>query len=235
MEQGCVGSILLSPSSPACARSAEKPTEVLSFGTSQELFECPFSLRAEVAIVFSQATGRSSSGRAMARLRPPKRPLEEDRSDSIESEGDTRRDAHHYPHIVVRDAARAAEWYIEALGAEERSRIPVPGDKLMSVELRFGDSALMVADEFPEMGVLSPQSVGGTSTVLNLYVEDVDALWERVGGAGAEVLHPLEDTFWGDRHGQLIDPFGHRWAISQHVRDVPPDEIARAAAEAFGG
>jgi len=105
----------------------------------------------------------------------------------------------------------------------------------MSVELRFGDSALMVADEFPEMGVLSPQSVGGTSTVLNLYVEDVDALWERVGGAGAEVLHPLEDTFWGDRHGQLIDPFGHRWAISQHVRDVPPDEIARAAAEAFGG
>jgi PhnB protein len=110
------------------------------------------------------------------------------------------------PHIVVRDAARAAEWYIEALGAEERSRIPVPGDKLMSVELRIGDSAVMVADEFPEMGVLSPQSVGGTSTVLNLYVEDVDALWERVVEAGAEVLHPLGDTFWGDRHGQITDP-----------------------------
>ena len=138
------------------------------------------------------------------------------------------------PHIVVRDAARAAEWYIEALGAEERSRIPVPGDKLMSVELRFGDSALMVADEFPEMGVLSPQSVGGTSTVLNLYVEDVDALWERVVEAGAEVLHPLGDTFWGDRHGQITDPFGHRWALAQHVRDVSPEEIARAAAEAFG-
>ena len=98
------------------------------------------------------------------------------------------------PHIVVRDAARAAEWYAAALGAEERSRIPVPGGKLMSVELWFGDSAVMVADEFPEMGVLSPQSVGGTSTVLNLYVEDGDALWERAVGSGAEVLHPLGDT-----------------------------------------
>src|SRR5215216_30751 len=86
------------------------------------------------------------------------------------------------PHIVVRNAARAAEWYAEALCAEERSRIPVPGGKLMSVELWFGDSAVMVADEFPEMGVLSPQSVGGTSTVLNLYAEDVDALWERAVG-----------------------------------------------------
>jgi PhnB protein len=139
------------------------------------------------------------------------------------------------PHIVVRDAARAAEWYAEALGAEERSRIPVPGGKLMSVELWFGDSAGMVADEFPEMGILSPQSVGGTSTVLSLYVEDVDSIWERAVGAGAEVLHPLEDTFWGDRHGQIIDPFGHRWGLAQHMRDVPTNEIVRAAAEAFGG
>jgi PhnB protein len=106
------------------------------------------------------------------------------------------------PHIVVRDAARAAEWYIEALGAEERSRIPVPGDKLMSVEL---------------------------------YVEDVDALWKRAVGAGAEVLHPLGDTFWGDRHGQITAPFGHRWGLAQHMRNVPPEEISRAAAEAFGG
>jgi PhnB protein len=138
------------------------------------------------------------------------------------------------PHIIVRDAARAAAWYAEALGAEERSRIPVPGGKLMSVELWFGDSAVMVADEFPEMGVLSPQSLGGTSTVLNLYVEDVDALWERVVGAGGEVLHPLGDTFWGDRHGQISDPFGHRWGLAQHVRDVPTEEIVRAAAEVFG-
>jgi len=139
------------------------------------------------------------------------------------------------PHIVVRNAARAAEWYAEALGAEERSRIPLPGGKLMSVELWFGDSAVMVADEFPRMGVLSPQTVGGTSTVLNLYAEDVDALWECAVRAGAEVLHPLEDTFWGDRHGQISDPFGHHWGLAQHVRDVPPAEIVRAAAEAFGG
>ena len=131
------------------------------------------------------------------------------------------------PHIVVRDAARAAEWYAEALGAVERSRIPLPNGKLMSVELWFGDSAVMVADEFPEMGILSPQSLGGTSTVLNLYVEDVDALWDRVVGAGAEVLHPLGDTFWGDRHGQITDPFGHRWGLAQHVSDVPTEEIAR--------
>jgi PhnB protein len=105
----------------------------------------------------------------------------------------------------------------------------------MSVELRFGGSAVMVADEFPEMGIYSPQTVGGTSTVLNLHTEDVDALWRRAVEAGAEVLHPLQDQFWGDRHGQLTDPFGHRWGLAQHLRDVPPEEVVRAAAEAFGG
>ena len=139
------------------------------------------------------------------------------------------------PHIIVRDAARAVEWYKEALGAEERSRVPLPGGKLMSVELWFGDSTVMVADEVPEMGVLSPQTVGGTSTVLQLYTEDVEILWKRAVDAGAVVLHPLQDQFWGDRHGQLTDPFGHRWGLATHVRDVPPEEIARAAAAAFGG
>jgi PhnB protein len=138
------------------------------------------------------------------------------------------------PHIVVRDAAQAAEWYKQAFGAQERSRVPLPGGKLMSVELWFGDSAVMVADEFPEMDVVSPRTVGGTSTVLHLYTEDVDALWARAVNAGAQVLHPLQDQFWGDRHGQLTDPFGHRWGLATHVRDVPPEEIARAAA-AFGG
>ncbi len=139
------------------------------------------------------------------------------------------------PHIVVRDAARAVEWYKQAFGAEECSRVPVPGGKLMSVELRFGDSTVMVADEFPEMGVCSPQTFGGTSTVLNLSTEDVDALWRRAVDAGAEVLHPLQDQFWGDRHGQLTDPYGHRWGLAQHLRDVPHEEIVRAAAAAFGG
>ena len=105
----------------------------------------------------------------------------------------------------------------------------------MSVELRFGDSTVMVADEFPEMGVLSPESVGGTYGALHLATEDVDALWERALGAGAEVFHPLGDTFWGDRFGQIVDPFGHRWGLAQRVREVPHDEVVRAAAEAFGG
>jgi PhnB protein len=137
-------------------------------------------------------------------------------------------------HIVVRDAAGAAQWYQRAFGAEERSRIPLPGGKLMSVELWFGDSAVMVADEFPELGICSPQTVGGTSTVLHLDTEDVDALWERALDAGAEVLHPLQDQFWGDRYGQLTDPYGHRWGLAQHLRDVPHEEVVRAAAAAFG-
>ena len=139
------------------------------------------------------------------------------------------------PHIVVREAARAAEWYVAALGAEERDRLELPGGKLMYVELWFGDSAVRVADEFPEAGVLSPQSIGGTAVVLHLSTDDVDALWKRAVDAGAEVLHPLADQFWGDRQGQVIDPFGHRWGMAQHVRDVPRDEIVRAAAAAFGG
>jgi PhnB protein len=138
------------------------------------------------------------------------------------------------PHIVVRDAARAAEWYARALGAEERGRLELPNGKLMYVELWVGDSAVMVADEFPEFDIRSPQTVGGTSTVLNLHTDDVDALWERAVAAGAEVLRPLDDAFWGERHGQLTDPFGHRWGLAQRVRDVPEDEIARAAAAAFG-
>jgi PhnB protein len=139
------------------------------------------------------------------------------------------------PHIVVRDAARAADWYTRAFGAREVERLPVPGGKLMHVELRFGDSSVMMADEFPEMGVLSPLSMGGTPIVLELLTDDVNALWERAVQAGAEVLHPLQDQFWGDRQGQLTDPFGHRWNLAQHVRDVSHEEVARAAWAAFGG
>jgi PhnB protein len=138
------------------------------------------------------------------------------------------------PHLVVRDAAAAAEWYRRAFGATERSRVPLPGGKLMSVELWFGDSPVMIADEFPELGVRSPQTIGGTATVLQLGTDDVDALWRRAVDAGAEVLHPLQDQFWGERHGQLTDPYGHRWGLAQRLRDVPQDEIVRAAAAAFG-
>jgi PhnB protein len=139
------------------------------------------------------------------------------------------------PHLVVRDAARAADWYRDALGAEQRRRIPLPGGRLLSVELRFGGDAVMLADEFPELGVLGPQSLGGTPVVLQLTVDGVDALWERAVAAGAEVRHPLADAFWGERHGQLVDPFGHRWNLAQHLRDVPHEEVVAAAAAAFGG
>jgi PhnB protein len=137
------------------------------------------------------------------------------------------------PHIVVGDAAAAADWYKQILGAEERNRIEVPGGKLMQVELRFGDSAVMLADEFPEAGVLSPLSVGGTATVLHLYTDDVDAIWNGALDAGAEVRQPLHDAFWGERYGQITDPFGHRWGLAQHLRDVPRPEIEEAAAAMF--
>ena len=138
-------------------------------------------------------------------------------------------------HIVVRGIERAVAWYIEALGAEEVSRIPLPGDRVMTVELRFGTSSVHLADEFPEMGIVSPETIGGTAVVLNLETDDVDALWQRAVAAGAEVRHELADQFWGDRQGQIADPFGHRWNLAQHVRDVPHDEVVRAAAAIFGG
>jgi PhnB protein len=138
------------------------------------------------------------------------------------------------PHLVVSDAAAAADWYKHVLGAEERNRIELPGGKLMQVELWFGDSAVMLADEFPEAGVLSPLSVGGTATVLHVYTNDVDALWNRAVDAGADVRQPLQDVFWGERYGQITDPFGHRWGLAQHLREVPRQEIEEAAAAMFG-
>ena len=138
------------------------------------------------------------------------------------------------PHIVVRDAASAVEWYRRAFGAEEQRRVALPNGKLMSVELRFGESTVNLADEFPELGILSPISLGGTYGALVIATDDVDVLWKRALEAGAEVFHPLEDAFWGERTGQVLDPSGHRWGLSQHIRDVTPEELAREAAAAFG-
>jgi PhnB protein len=139
------------------------------------------------------------------------------------------------PHLVVRGAAQAAEWYQRAFGAQVGLRIPVPGGKFIQIELRLGDSRVMLADEFPEMGVLSPLSLGGTYGALHIATDDADALWERAVEAGATVHQPLQDMFWGERHGQVICPFGHRWGISQHLRDVPLEEVTRAAAAMFSG
>jgi PhnB protein len=136
-------------------------------------------------------------------------------------------------HIVVQGAERAVAFYAEAFGAQEVSRIPVPDGRLMSVQLRIGGGLLHLADEFPEMGVLAPPSIGGTPVVLALEVDDADVAFARAVAAGAQVRQPLADMFWGDRHAQLDDPFGHRWNISQHLRDVPQDEIVAAAARLF--
>jgi PhnB protein len=137
------------------------------------------------------------------------------------------------PHIVVQGAGRAAAFYTEAFGAQEVNRIPVPDGRLMSVQLRIGGGLIHVADEFPEMGVLAPPTIGGTPVVLALDVDDAEAWFARAVAAGATVRQPLADMFWGDLHGQLDDPFGHRWNIGQHVRDVPEEEIAAAVAEVF--
>jgi PhnB protein len=137
------------------------------------------------------------------------------------------------PHIVVQGADRAASFYRAAFGAEELDRIPTPDGRLMSLRLRIGDALVHVADEFPEMGVLAPPSVGGTPVVLALEVADADAVFAQAITAGAAVRQPLADMFWGDRHGQIEDPFGHRWNVSQHLRDVPHDEVVAAAARLF--
>jgi PhnB protein len=138
------------------------------------------------------------------------------------------------PHIVVRDAGSAADWYARALGAETGRRIQVPDGRYMQIELRFGDSRVMIADEFPEMGALSPLSVGGTYGALTIATDDAEALWQRALDAGAEVFHPIDDAFWGERHGQIVDPFGHRWGIAQHLEDVSEEEVQRRATELFG-
>ncbi len=138
------------------------------------------------------------------------------------------------PHIVVTDADAAAAWYARAFGAEERGRVPLPGGRVMTIELAIGDSTLHVASEFADAGVLSPLTIGGTATVLQIQTDDAAALWARALGAGAEVRHELADQFWGERHGQVVDPFGHRWNIAERVRDVTPEELESGAAKAFG-
>lgn len=137
--------------------------------------------------------------------------------------------------MVVRDAAAAARWYVSALGATEHGRIPVPGDKYMQIELHFGKTVAMLCDEFPEMAIVGPTTLGGTHGALHLETDDASALFDRAVAAGAEVLRPMADQFWGERSGQLRDPFGHRWTIAQKLREVPREEVARAAWLAFGG
>jgi PhnB protein len=135
------------------------------------------------------------------------------------------------PYMTVRDAARAIEFYKQAFGAVEKGVMKGPDGKVMHAELRIGDSLFMLADEFPQFGSLSPQSTGGSGMGLHVYVEDVDSAFDRAIGAGATIEMPVSDMFWGDRYAKLMDPFGHKWSLATHVRDMSPGEIEEAQEE----
>lgn len=139
------------------------------------------------------------------------------------------------PHLVVHDAVSAIEFYRRAFGAEELFRMPAPGGRIMHAELKFGDSVLMLCDEFPEMGgsCRSPKSLGGTSVTLHLWCEDVDSVYERAVKHGAKATMPVQDMFWGDRYGKVTDPFGHDWSLATHLRDMTPEQMQEAAHQAF--
>ena len=134
------------------------------------------------------------------------------------------------PYMIVDGAAEAIRWYGEAFGATEALRLPM-GDKIGHAEIKIGDSFVMLADEWPDMGMLGPKARGGATTSLMIYVEDSDAVFARAIAAGASEERPVQDQFYGDRSGTLVDPFGHRWTISTHIEDVPEDEIQRRMAE----
>ena len=130
------------------------------------------------------------------------------------------------PYLVVDDAAKAIEFYKEAFGAEEKYRLPM-GGKIGHAEIKIGDSYVMLADEFPEMGHLSPKARGGTTVSLLIYLDDVDTAFQRAKDAGATEAKALEDQIWGDRMGTLTDPFGHQWSLATHIEDVSEEEIGR--------
>jgi PhnB protein len=137
------------------------------------------------------------------------------------------------PHLSVREASKAIEFYKKAFGAEVLDVHYTPDGKVMHAHLKIGDSHLMLADEFPGMGTPAPQTLGGSPVVLNVYVDDVDSLFNQAVAAGATVTMPLADQFWGDRYGQIVDPFGHHWALGAHQEDVSPEEMERRGRAIF--
>lgn len=138
------------------------------------------------------------------------------------------------PNLVVQDAAKAIDFYKKAFGAEERMRSPGPGGKgIMHAELKIGDSIVMLADEMPEMGCQSPKTLKGSPVGFFMYVADVDASFKRAVEAGAQAKMPVSDMFWGDRCGQVVDPFGHSWSMATHQEDLTPEEIGKRQAAFF--
>lgn len=137
------------------------------------------------------------------------------------------------PHLVIKDAAKAIDFYVKAFGAKEIYRLPGPDGKIMHAAIVIGDSQVFMADEFPDWGCVGPATLGGTPVTLHVFVEDVDAAFERATKAGAQVTMPLADQFWGDRYGKLKDPFGHEWSMATHKEDLSPDEIKKRGEQAM--
>ena len=137
------------------------------------------------------------------------------------------------PYLILRDAARAIDFYKRAFGAKELVRMPGPDGKIMHAEIQIGDSRFMLSEESPERGSRSPLALNGTAVGIFLYLEDVDATYNQAVAAGAKKLMPVQDMFWGDRYGKLADPFGHEWALATHKEDVTPEEMRKRAAAAF--
>jgi len=139
------------------------------------------------------------------------------------------------PYVICRGAARAVEFYTHVLGATETMRLAEPSGKIGHVELRLGDAILMLADEYPDHGALAPTSVGGTPVRLHLYVDDVDAVVTRALGAGATLARPVQDEFYGDRAGQIVDPFGHVWMLATRKEQLSPAEVEQRFAALMRG
>ena len=136
------------------------------------------------------------------------------------------------PYLILKNAAAAIEFYKKAFGAVELFRVEGPGGKIGHAEIKIGDSPVMLADEYPDMGYKGPESLGGTAVSLMVYVDDVDKIYPQAIAAGGKELRPLQNQFYGDRSGTLTDPFGHVWTISTHVEDVSEEEMAKRAAAA---
>ena len=139
------------------------------------------------------------------------------------------------PYLTVKGAADAIEFYKNAFGATELYRIGSPDGKIGHAEIKIGEAIIMLSDEYPEMNVLSPATIGGSPVTIHIYVEDVDAAAAKAIAAGAKVERPVEDQFYGDRGGKFTDPFGHHWWLATHIENVSPDEIKKRAAALFGG
>ncbi|SEN34907.1 Uncharacterized conserved protein PhnB, glyoxalase superfamily [Duganella sp. CF517] len=132
------------------------------------------------------------------------------------------------PHLVCDGAAAAIDFYKKAFNAVETARMQTPDGKIMHASVRIGDSNVMLVDEFPDYGSVGPKKLNGSPVTLHVYVPDVDRVFEQAIAAGATVRMPVEDQFWGDRYGQVVDPFGHNWSIATHVKDMTPEEMGAA-------